>query len=81
MWRVRTIAVDGRKIGRTWKEEFYSMEEDADQRYKELRETSGRFADGYEEPKLDTVGGITGECWWRSGMMLTKDKIRDGSGW
>jgi len=76
--RVRLIDVDGGRIGRTWSEEFFYTEFDADQHMM----TTVREANDSEEKrgrdvryKPDTVAGVYGWCNWQYGNMYTTDKI------
>lgn len=76
IWRVRLLDCDGRRIGRTWREDFFHSEDEALQQQKELIADSNRRHPSHPyEMQMERVDSISGYCNWQFGVMTTVDVI------
>lgn len=71
--RIRTINIDGNKLGKVWGEKFFMQKEEAEGYLTtevDFRNWSGmRYI-------VDTVEGVIGYCDWMSGVMISYDSIK-----
>lgn len=76
LYRVRSISCDGGVIGRTWNEDFFFNEEDANHRLRTLISENDNRNPKYPFKTLpEIIDGISGYCNWQFTTMLTVDKV------
>lgn len=70
--RVRSIDIDGNKLGKVWTEKFFMQKEEAEKYLIQEVDFGNREEIRY---KLDTVEGVEGYCNWWNGIMICYDQI------
>ena len=73
IYRVRTIDIDGNKLGRTWAEELSVQKEEAEKYF--MQKVSDENMDEILY-KPDAVEGVNGYCNWLHGLMICYDSIK-----
>jgi hypothetical protein len=67
IYRIRTIDIDGNKLGRVWGENLF-MEKDRAVRSEEITRMNPTY-------KIDIVEGLSGYCDWNRGIMICYDSV------
>lgn len=76
IWRVRKIACDGRRLGKTWQENFFSNADDAEQFLRDTIAASDERNPKYPyEKNVEGIENVWGYCNWQFGLMVTLDKF------
>lgn len=67
IYRIRTIDIDGNKLGRVWGENLFT-EKDKVVRSEEITRMNPTY-------KIDTVEGVVGYCDWKRRIMVCYDSV------
>lgn len=70
--RIRTIDIDGNKLGRVWDEKLFMQKEEAEEYL--TTEVDFRNCSGMRYI-LETVEGVIGYCNWLNGIMICYDSV------
>lgn len=73
IYRVRTIDIDGNRLGRTWTEKLFAQREEAEKYF--MQEVNDENKDRILY-KPDAVEGVSGYCNWLHGLMICYDSIK-----